>query len=450
MNVRVRMAPSPTGKLHIGTARTALFNWLYAKRHGGTLVLRIEDTDSERSTPEFEKDIIDQLKWLGITWDEGPIRQSERLPIYEKYLKQLIAEGRAYWCNCTKDDLEAKRKSMMEAGIAPRYDGHCRDQKVQENANAVIRFVMPECALSFNDLIRGKIEFNTALIGDIVIAKGLRNPLYNFAVTVDDHEMAITHVIRGEDGIPNTPKQLALQEALGFKRPHYAHIPLILDAERAKMSKRNSATALKEYADAGYLPEAIVNFLALLGWHPVDNREMFAISDLVALFDIERAQRAGAVFSLEKLNWMNAHYIKKMANGEIAVKIGWEPSEKNLKLVALLKSRVATLNDFATHGAIFFALPDYDAALLAWKEMAPDAIAASLKRCEDAIGEGRGADISKIAEQYGKGETFWPLRVALSGQKESPSPRELLDVLGREEALKRIEHARGKITAHGK
>ncbi len=450
MNVRVRMAPSPTGNLHIGTARTALFNWLYAKHHGGTLVLRIEDTDTDRSTPEFEKDIIDQLKWLGITWDEGPIRQSERLPLYEKYLKQLLISGHAYWCDCTKDDLEAKRKSMMEAGIAPRYDGHCRDKKVQESANAVIRFAMPERALSFTDLVRGKIEFNAALIGDIVLAKGLQSPLYNFAVVVDDHEMAITHVIRGEDGIPNTPKQLALQKALDFKHPHYAHIPLILDADRAKMSKRNSATALKEYADAGYLPEAIVNFLALLGWHPVDNREVFTIHELATVFDIERAQKAGAVFSLQKLNWMNTHYIQKMTNEEIAQKIGWEQSEKNLKTVALLKSRAQTLNDFATHGAIFFALPEYDASLLAWKEMSPKEIQASLKRCEDAIGEGRGADIPKIAEHYGKGETFWPLRVALSGQKESPSPIELLNVLGREESLKRIQHALGKIITHDK
>ncbi len=449
MNVRVRMAPSPTGNLHIGTARTALFNWLYAKKYGGTLVLRIEDTDTERSKPEFEKDIIDQLAWLGITWQEGPVRQSERLHIYEGYLRQLIANGSAYWCDCTKEDLEAKRKNMMEAGIAPKYDGHCRDKKVREGPNAVIRFAMPERAFSFTDLVRGKIEFNMALAGDIVIAKSLKSPLYNFAVVIDDHEMAITHVIRGEDGIPNTPKQLALQEALGFKHPHYGHIPLILDADRTKMSKRNSATALKEYADAGYVPEAMVNFLALLGWHPVDDRETFTASELAEAFDIARVQKAGAVFSIDKLNWMNAHYIKKMTDADIAVKIGWELTEKNIRLISLLKPRAQTLNDFTAHGALFFNLPEYDVTLLAWKEMKSEEITASLKRCADAIGIGRSADIPAIAEQYGKGETYWPLRMALSGQKESPSPMELVHVLGREESLKRIEHALGKLSTHG-
>lgn len=448
MNVRVRMAPSPTGNLHIGTARTALFNWLYAKKYGGTLILRIEDTDTERSTKSFEQDIIDQLKWLGIDWQEGPIRQSERLHIYEGYLRQLIANGRAYFCDCTKEDLEAKRKYMMEAGIAPRYDGHCRDKRVGEGAHAVIRFIMPERVISFTDLVRGKIEFNMALAGDIVIAKGFKSPLYNFAVVCDDHEMAITHVIRGEDGVPNTPKQIALQEALGFKHPHYAHIPLILDTDRSKMSKRNAATALKEYAEAGYLPEAMINFLGLLGWHPVDNRELFSKDDLAAAFDITRVQKAGAVFSLDKLNWINAHYIKSMQDEEIAIKIGWDPSEKNRRIIALLKSRARTLNDFTTYGALFFHLPEYDTALLAWKEMKPEEIITSLKRCADAIGISRSADIPALAEKYGKGETYWPLRVALSGQKESPSPMELLHVLGREESLKRIEHALGKLTTH--
>ena len=447
MNVRVRMAPSPTGNLHIGTARTALFNWLYAKKYGGTLILRIEDTDAERSTPEFEKDIIDQLQWLGLTWDEGPVRQSERLHIYEGYLRQLLANGRAYWCDCTKETLEAKRKSMMEAGIAPKYDGYCRDKKVPEGPNAVLRFSMPERVFSFTDLVRGKIEFNMALAGDIVIAKNFKSPFYNFAVVIDDHEMAITHVIRGDDGIPNTPKQLALQEALGFKHPHYAHIPLILDTDRTKMSKRNSATALKEYAEAGYLPEAMVNFLGLLGWHPPDNRETFTADELARAFDVERVQKAGAIFSIDKLNWMNAHYIKKMANQEIAARIGLEPSERNLRLIALLKSRTQTLADFTTHGALFFHLPEYDTKLLAWKEMQPEEIKASLKRCADAIGIGHTSDIPALAEKYGKGETYWPLRAALSGQKESPSPMEILHVIGREEALKRIEHALVKLSA---
>ncbi len=447
MNVRVRMAPSPTGNLHIGTARTALFNWLYAKKYGGKLILRIEDTDTERSKPEFEKDIIDQLKWLGIIWDEGPVRQSDRLHIYEGYLRQLLAHGNAYWCDCTKEDLEAKRKNMMEAGIAPKYDGHCRDKKIQESPNAVIRFMMPERVFSFTDLVRGKIEFNMALTGDIVIAKSLKSPLYNFAVVIDDHEMAITHVIRGEDGTANTPKQLAIQEALGFKHPHYGHIPLILDPDRSKMSKRNSATALKEYTEAGYLPEAMVNFLALMGWHPVDDRETFTPEELSQAFDIARVQKAGAVFSIDKLNWMHANYIKKRADEDIALRIGWEPKDMNIRIIALVKSRAQTLNDFKTHGAMFFNLPEYDTALLTWKEMKPEEIIASLRRSADAIGIGHATDIPALAERYGKGETYWPLRAALSGHKESPSPMDILHVLGREESLKRIKHAIGKLTA---
>lgn len=448
MNVRVRMAPSPTGNLHIGTARTALFNWLYAKKYGGKLIVRIEDTDTERSKPEFEKDIIDQLTWLGLTWDEGPVRQSERLHIYEGYLRQLLANGHAYWCDCTKENLEIKRKSMMGAGIAPKYDGQCRDKKIREGATAVIRFVMPARIFSFTDLVRGVIKFDMALVGDIVIAKSLKSPLYNFAVVIDDHEMAITHVIRGDDGLPNTPKQLALQEALGFKHPHYGHIPLILDADRTKMSKRNSATALKEYAEAGYLPEAMVNFLTLLGWHPTDDREVFTSEEILQVFDLERVQKAGAVFSIDKLNWMNAHYIKKMDDTAIIAKIGWEATEKNMRIVALLKSRAQTLNDFKTHGAVFFSLPEYNADLLTWKEMKPEEITASLKRCADAISIGRSTDIPTLAEKYGKGETYWPLRVALSGQKESPSPMDFVHVLGGEESLKRIKHALLKLVPH--
>ena len=445
MSIRVRMAPSPTGFLHVGTARTALFNWLYAKKHGGSLILRIEDTDTERSAPEFEQDIVEQLKWLGIAWDEGPIRQSGRTDIYEKYLKQLLGGGHAYWCACTKEDLEAQRQAMLEAGIAPKYAGTCRGKNLGAGDGRVIRFVMPEHTLAFTDMIRGHISFEGAGIGDIVIAKGLHAPLYNFAVVVDDAEMEISHVIRGEDGIPNTPKQLALQAALGFKHPHYAHVPLILDPDRSKMSKRNAATALAEYRAAGYLPEAMMNFLALLGWHPQDNREMLSLSELTELFDIERVQKAGAVFSIDKLNWINAHYLRAMTDGEIAKRLAWEPTEKNLKIIAMLKTRAETLNDFAAHGAFLFELPAYDAALLAWKTMSPEAVNASLERSKTAIETEGAAGIAAIAEAHGRGETFWPLRVAVSGSKESPGPIEIIEALGTEETLKRIGIAIGKL-----
>ncbi len=448
MNVRVRMAPSPTGYMHIGTARTALFNWLFAKKNNGTLILRLEDTDTERSKPEFEKDVIEQFQWLGIAWDEGPFRQSERTALYERCLHKLLAEGHAYYCSCTKEELELQRQAMLEQGIPPRYQGTCRTKKIAPGPTTVIRFMMPEKNISFTDLVRGKIEFNARLIGDFVIAKNSAAPLYNFAVVVDDADMDITHVIRGEDHIPNTPKQIALQEALGFKHPHYAHIPLILDPDRSKMSKRTSATALADFRREGYLPETIINFLALLGWHPQNDREIMSIEDIILAFDLDRVQKAGAIFSIEKLSWMNAQYIKKTHDAQILKHLNWELSEKNIRIIELLKPRAQTLRDFETLGAFFFHLPDYPATLLQWKAMEPDAIATSLQKTADLITHDRADDIPALAEHEGRGEIFWPLRAALSGQKESPGPLELLHALGKEESLRRITVAREKLSRH--
>lgn len=445
MKIRVRIAPSPTGFLHIGTARTALFNWLFAKKQDGALILRIEDTDTERSKPEFEKNIIEELRWLGIQWDEGPIRQSERTAFYKKYLEQLLNDGHAYYCACTREELDSERNAMLEQGIAPRYSGHCRDKKLPAAPQNVIRFVMPTHTISFTDLIRGHIEFNGELIGDFVIAKNTATPLYNFAVVVDDEDMNITQVIRGEDGISNTPKQIALQKALNFKHPHYAHLPLILDHDRSKMSKRNSATAISEYRAAGYLPEAIINYLALLGWHPQDNREIMNQEELIKTFDLKRVQKAGAIFSLQKLNWMNAQYIKKTDTAKLVELIGGEASEKNHAIVHLLKSRAQTLNDFITLGSFFFELPPYESALLQWKTMTPEEIKISLERTAEYIRNNRIEEIKTYAETRGRGETFWPLRVALSGLSESPGPLEIITILGREESVRRIKKAIEKL-----
>src|SRR3989344_5960565 len=273
--VRVRIAPSPTGYMHIGTVRTALFNWLFAKQHGGDFVLRIEDTDLERSKKEYEEDLIDNLKWLGLTWDESPIRQTDRLDIYEKYLGRLLEEGKAYYCFCSKEQLEMERQAMLAQGFAPKYSGRCRTigiaeaaARVKKGEDSVIRLKVADRKISFKDLIRDDVSFEASLIGDFVIAKSLRSPLYNFAVVVDDADMAISHVIRGEEHLANTPRQILIQEALGFKQPYYAHIPLILNADRSKMSKRAGDTAIRDYRAQGYLPEAILNFLVLLGWHP--------------------------------------------------------------------------------------------------------------------------------------------------------------------------------------
>ncbi|MEY4440711.1 MAG: hypothetical protein RLY49_337, partial [Candidatus Parcubacteria bacterium] len=277
-NIRVRIAPSPTGNLHIGTTRTALFNYLFAKQNGGTFVIRIEDTDKERSKPEFEQNILDGLTWLGLTWDEF-YKQSDRTEIYKNYLKKLIDDGFAY----------ESKEEVTEEG----------------QRDSVIRFKNPNKAVTFTDMIRGEITFDTTELGDFVIAKSIEEPLFHLAVVVDDHEMKISHVIRGEDHISNTPRQILIGQAIGATQPTYAHIPLILSKERKKLSKRDGATSLVEYKNTGYLKDALINFLAFLGWHPEGDVEILSIEELISQFDITRIQKGGAIFDLEKLNWFN-------------------------------------------------------------------------------------------------------------------------------------------------
>lgn len=455
--IRVRIAPSPTGHLHVGTARTALFNWLFAKKNKGKFILRIEDTDLERSDVKYEKDIIEGLKWLGLDWDEGPYRQSERLDIYEKYVNQLLEEGAAYYCFCGKEELEAERQTMLAQGFAPKYSGKCRaldskevKEKLKKGESRIIRFKVPETTVSFKDLIRGEISFDTGLIGDIAIAKDPRAPLYNFAVVVDDEEMRITRVIRGEDHIANTPKQILIQKALNFNQPHYAHLPLILDPDRSKMSKRHSATSVQEYKEAGYLPEALVNFMALLGWHPATDREIFSLKELAAEFDLARVQKAGAVFNIEKLDWLNAQYIKNLSDEELAKKLEIAPTEDNLKIIALTKERMKKLTDFKLLSGFFFELPEYQSELLIWKNTSQKTILENLKYLERMFSDVDSEEFSKsnlekilmpVAEERGRGEMLWPLRAALSGQETSPGPFEIMDALGKKETLRRLAAA---------
>ena len=318
--VRVRFAPSPTGLLHIGSARTALFNWLFARGNGGVYILRIEDTDKERSKKEHEEDILSGLKWLGLDHDEF-YRQSERGDVYRKYLEQLLEEGRAYYCFCSKEKLQVEREGMLAEGRAPKYSGTCRgiskleaQSKKDAGEESVIRLKIPETKISFKDIIRGEITFDGALMGDSVIAKDLDNPLYNFVVVIDDFLAEITHVIRGEDHISNTPRQIALMDALGFEKPKFAHLPIILNPDRSKMSKRFSDTALRDYIDKGYVKEAVINFISLLGWHPEGDREIVSIEDLIREFSLEKVQKSGAVFNQEKLDWLSNLYIRQMDN----------------------------------------------------------------------------------------------------------------------------------------
>ena len=333
--VRVRFAPSPTGPLHIGGARTTLVNWLFARHTGGALVLRIEDTDRERSKKAYEDELLEGLAWLGFDWDEGPMlgggekgdfgpyRQSERTEIYKKYLEELLEKGEAYYCYCTKEDLEAQKQVMAAQGLPPKYSGHCRNLAAPPGGKRpeVIRFKIPETKVEFTDMVRGKVVFDAGLFGDQVIAKDVNSPLYNFAVVVDDALMQITHVIRGEEHLSNTPKQILMARSLGFAAPIFAHLPLILNPDRSKMSKRFADTALSEYRKKGYLPDAIINFIALMGWHPKDDREVMTREELVKLFDIERVQKAGAIFNQEKLDWLNREYLKMMSDDEIAEKL---------------------------------------------------------------------------------------------------------------------------------
>jgi len=480
--VRVRLAPSPTGYLHIGTARTALFNWLFAKKENGAFILRIEDTDLERSSPAYEKDIIENLKWLGINWDEGPrpnfsggkilggqasyigdfgpYRQSERLDIYEKYIKKLLDQKMAYYCYCTEEELETERQAMLSQGLPPKYSGKCRTA-TQREEGGVIRFKMPETTVTFKDLIRGEIKFDTTLIGDVVIAKNLRTPLYHFAVVIDDYEMRVSHVIRGEDHLTNTPKHIMLQKALGFPEPHYAHLPLILNPDRSKMSKRFADISIKEYKEAGYLPEAIINFISFLGWHPKEDKEIMNLNEIIEEFDIRHIQKAGAVFNTEKLNWINGQYIKKLDDKTLLkmlsgfIKPERELPEKQLlKIIALNKERMKKLSDFNGLSAFFFDLPPYPHELLIWKLASKEKTAANLKGVSEIIANVKEEEFDKfqlekaiepLAEKEGRGEILWPLRVALSGKDTSPPPYELLDILGKNESLKRIEIAIKKL-----
>jgi glutamyl-tRNA synthetase len=481
--VRVRIAPSPTGFLHIGLARTALFNYLFAKQNEGSFILRIEDTDVERSSPEYEKDIIESLKWLGLEWSEGPdvggeygpYRQSQRGNIYAKYLDKLLNEDKAYYCFCSEQDLEAERQYKMSIGEPYRYSGKCAnlpkattEKYLAEGKPAVFRFRVPTKKISFDDLIRGRLEFDTGLMGDIVIAKDLATPLYNFAVVVDDFEMKISHVIRGEDHISNTPKQILIQQALGFPRPEYAHLPLILGPDRTKLSKRHGAVAISEYKKAGYLPEALINFMAFLGWNPGEEREIYSLASLVKEFSLDKVQKGGAVFNLKRLDFLNGFYIRQKSIerltelclpylkesgliGEKAIDL-----EQLKKIVAIYQERLKKLSEISELTEFFFKEKiEYDKNLLRWGEMSDKEIKEALLKLEKLLSKIKPEDWNKEnlenilmpeAEKTGdRGELLWPLRVALTGKEASAGPFEIAEILGKEKTLQRIKEAKEKI-----
>ena len=490
--IRVRMAPSPTGYLHIGTARTALFNYLFARCLGGTFIMRIEDTDVERSSREFEKDIIDGLHWLGMTWDEGPdvggeygpYRQSERLEHYSLALRKLYDTGVVYKCFCTEEELTKEREEQMWNKLPPLYGGRCRDlapeaaaEKEVAGVRSTLRFRVPAEQLTVHDLIKGDITFDTSLIGDFVIAKDFDTALYNFAVVVDDYEMKISHVIRGEDHISNIPKQVLLGRALGYPTPQFAHIPLILNSDRSKLSKRKNKVSLLDYRAEGYLPEGLVNFMALLGWNPGGERELFTLAELTEIFEIDRVNKSGAIFDLVKLDWFNAHYIKEapldelltlvmphlvdggflqwpegdiMTTESFATPQGEKIVRKYLiDIIALERVHAKRIPEIVERIGYFFAEPAYDPAILAWKGMEVTAVKASLELAratlsalsEDQFTQGNLETTLKTAiTAAGKsnGEILWPLRVALTGLEKSPSPFEVAAIIGKDATLRRI------------
>lgn len=454
--VRTRIAPSPTGWLHVGTARTALFNYLYARQHNGVFVLRIEDTDIERSKKEFEDSIIEGLKWLGLFWDEGPYRQSERTDMYRIYMQTLLDNGLAFYCGHSVEELEQERKDQMKQQKPICH--HCT-QRDEGREQGIIRLTNDSTGtISFSDIIRGPISFDAPSLGDFPLARDRNHALYNFTVVVDDWEMHISHVIRGEDHISNTPKQILIQQALGFEKPHYAHLPLLLGTDRSKLSKRHGETSIMSYRDEGYLPEALCNFLALLGWNPGDDRELFSLKELQKEFSLEKVQKSGAVFNGEKLQWINGEYIRRMDVAALADRVvpfisQGVAKDKNYikKVVAVEQPRMKLLSDIEKKAPFFFYDPVYDTKLLLWKgtqnkQNAKEHLATTKKLlCDiderDGTREGLRDIIMSYAERNGRGDVLWPLRVALSGQATSPDPLEILSVINKEVALRRIDHA---------
>ena len=466
--IRTRIAPSPTGNLHIGTARTALFNWLFAKHHAGEFVLRVEDTDLERSSVKFEKNILSGLEWLGLKWDEF-YKQSDRLDRYEKHLKKLLEEKKAFWCYHTKEELEKEKKEQTQKKEAPRHICQHKNQQPATNnqQSAIIRLSVDENStrvIHFEDVVRGHIEFEQRVIGDLSLAKDLRVPLYNFAVVVDDYEMKITHVIRGEDHIANTPKQILIAEALGFNLPQFAHLPLILGENRSKLSKRHGAVNFDDYIKAGYLPEALVNFLSLLGWSSEDDREILTKNETIEKFSLEKVHKSGAIFDVKKLNWINSQYIKEFNDEGLAELVlpfvekcfGKQEKKIILKLVPLFRERLEYLGQVKEF-KYFFSEPNYDGETLIWKKSDKEKTRQALERVLEVLSSNAEwevfdekyirSELDKLAEENfagDRGAVYWPLRVALSGEKFSPDPVEIMKIIGKEKTLIRIQNALAK------
>ncbi len=482
MSVRTRIAPSPTGYMHIGTLHTALFNYFYARKYGGEFMIRIEDTDQKRLVPGAVEGFLKTFASLGLTHDEGPILQadgtlsekgafgpyvqSQRLELYTRHAMQLLDAGHAYRCFCTAERLEEMRATQTAAKQTPKYDRRCLSLSPEEvqaktaaGETSVLRMKIPEGSTTFHDLVRGDVTISHNEIDDQVILKTDGFPTYHLAVVVDDHLMDITHVLRGEEWLPSTPKQTLLYDMFGWKAPEFGHLPLLLNADKTKLSKRQGDVAVEDYLNKGYLPQTLINFVGTLGFNPKSDQELYALTELIELFDVSRVNKSGAVLNHEKLDWMNHHYLNAMTDvALISVLAKFAPAldladETTRRAVIIEKPRSNTLDDLALAAKSRLTLPEYNSTILVWKKAD---VADAKKQLTDVgefiqtLNEITFADISvleKTIKEYitGKelsaGNVLWPLRVSLSGAEKSASPFELLWALGKEEAVRRINLA---------
>ncbi len=487
--VRARLAPSPTGFMHVGTLRTVLYDYFLVRQSGGQLILRIEDTDQERLVPGALESLLKTLHTLGIDYDEGPYLrsdgtieekgeygpyvQSHRLDTYRPVVDRLLASGHAYHCFCSSETLDEMRRIQTASKLPTKYDRRCLALSAEEvkarltaQASYVVRLKVPEGTLSFEDAIRGVISFQSSEVDDAVILKSDGFPTYHLAVVVDDHLMKITHVLRGEEWTSSTPKQIMLHQALGWEMPVYAHVPLLLNPDKTKLSKRKGDVSIESYLAKGYLPEALINFLALLGWNPTSDREIFTRAELIELFDLRKVNHSGAVMNMEKLDWTNAYYIKQLTldryfqlcddRSVFTTEIGTDKRLEELRAAEIAKERAITLNDIPVMIAELALTKDhleYDPAIVIWKKSTKEETKTRLDGVRTWIHEHTAKDFTSmttletalrawiVEKGWGNGDTLWPLRVALSGKEKSPSPFELLYVLQKERSLQRIDDA---------
>ncbi len=467
--IRVRFAPSPTGFLHIGGLRTCFYNWLYAKQNKGKFILRIEDTDRQRMVPQAIENLTQTLKIMGLDWDEFYV-QSERLEIYQKYAQELLDKDYAYCCFCSASELKEMKEKQISQKMPPQYDGRCRNlseeevaSKIKAGESYVVRLKIPkENKSEFFDVIRGKIEIDLKNIDDQILLKSDKWPTYHLANVVDDHLMDITHVIRGEEWLPSTIKHILIYQFLGWKPPKFVHLPLLLNSDKSKLSKRQGDVAVEDYLNQGYLPDALLNFIALLGWNPGNDKEIFSKKELIRDFSFKRINKTGAVFNAEKLDWLNGNYIRQMPLDELTKKcipylekFDIMKELKDLKwlkkIVSLEQERMKKISEIKDLGSYFWKNKlEYDPQILIWKDTPSKKIKNNLIKLEEILNKIPETEFDSVninkevlvwAAEKGKGAIFWPWRVALSGLESSPPPNDIAEILGKEKTLQRIKDA---------